>query len=103
VTRQGPPKVQPVAAARRRAFADLPDAARQVQAPTLTWSRAYRLAWIADSLAVYGFINRDHLQRKFGISRPQASADLTLFARLYPRLVRYNPSAKRYESRRPLR
>ena len=99
MTRQGPRKVQPAAAA-------VPASARRrvkVHPDTLTWCRAYRLSWIRDALAVYGFINRDHLRRKFGISRPQASADLTLFARQHPALVRYNASAKRYEARRQAR
>ena len=95
MTRQGPPKVQPVRPDRIR-----PKRIAPVKVQPMNWCRAYRLAWIRDALDVYGFINRDHLRRKFGLSRPQASADLTLFARRFPRLVRYNPSTKRYEARR---
>jgi len=41
----------------------------------VNWFARYRLDWIADMLHVYGFLNREHLQRKFGISTPQASKD----------------------------
>lgn len=54
--------------------------------------------WIAETLRVFGFINRAHLQRKFGISAPQASADLRTFARAHPTAVQYNLNAKRYEA-----
>jgi hypothetical protein len=64
----------------------------------VNWCQQYRLTWIREALAVYGFVNRDHLRRKFGISRPQASADLAQFARLHPKLIRYNRQARRYES-----
>lgn len=46
-----------------------------------------RQSWIAEMLRVYGFINREHLMKKFGVSKPQASADLTRFARTFPALV----------------
>jgi len=63
----------------------------------MTWFEQQRLDWIAECLDVFGFINREHLQRKFRISQPQASKDLQTFARLYPGRMTYNPSAKRYE------
>ncbi len=49
-------------------------------------------------LRIYGFINRGHLQKKFGISTPQASADLTLFQERNPTMITYNKSKKRYEA-----
>lgn len=49
-------------------------------------------------LHVYGFINREHLQRKFGISVPQASLDLQRFARSHPKAMRYDLSRKCYVS-----
>jgi len=52
--------------------------------------------WIAETLRVFGFINRDHLMRKFGISMPQASLDLTAFAKAHPKAMSYDLSAKRY-------
>lgn len=45
-------------------------------------------------LSIYGFINRDHLQRKFGISKPQASIDLRTFHRRNPRAMSYDVSRK---------
>lgn len=61
------------------------------------WFHQQRMDWIAETLRVFGFINREHLQRKFGISQPQASIDLRDFQRQHPHAMRYNPSAKRYE------
>lgn len=61
------------------------------------WFESQRIAWIAEMLHVYGFINRDHLIRKFGISRPQASKDLRSFQQRSAGGVRYNLSTKRYE------
>ncbi len=64
------------------------------------------MEWIAETLRVFGFINRDHLIRKFGISRPQASNDLTAFQRVYPGTIIYDVSEKRYvwnDNRRPTR
>ena len=62
----------------------------------MNWFARYRLDWIADMLHVYGFLNREHLQRKFGISTPQASKDLAAFTRAHPSAVRYDPSRKCY-------
>jgi len=62
----------------------------------VTWFAEHRLAWIADMLHVYGFINREHLQRKFGISVPQASKDFRAFTRAHPSAVRYDVSRKCY-------
>lgn len=50
-------------------------------------------------LQIYGFINREHLQRKFEISQPQASKDLQTFARLRPHAMRYDLSRKCYVAR----
>lgn len=61
------------------------------------WFVNQRMAWIAETLRVFGFINREHLQVKFGISQPQASMDLQRFARTHPDAITYNLSAKRYE------
>lgn len=61
------------------------------------WFESQRMAFIADMLHIYGFINREHVMRKFGISRPQASKDLQAFQRHSAGGMRYNLSAKRYE------
>lgn len=60
------------------------------------WFERYRQEWIAEVLHVYGFINREHLQRKFGISTPQASLDLQRFGRAHPKAMRYDTSRKCY-------
>jgi hypothetical protein len=49
-------------------------------------------------LRIYGFINREHLERKFGISTPQASLDLQRFQQASPHLIRYDQSRKAYVS-----
>ena len=54
------------------------------------------MAWIAETLRVFGFINREHLMRKFRISQPQASIDLSEFMRAHPGAMTYDLSAKRY-------
>lgn len=62
----------------------------------MNWFANHRMEWIAETLRVFGFINRRHLERKFGISTPQASADLREFQRLYPEAMTYNKSLKCY-------
>lgn len=66
----------------------------------MNWFEAHRLDWIAEMLHIYGFINREHLQRKFGISQPQASHDLQAFRREHPHAIRYDLSRKAYVSSR---
>jgi hypothetical protein len=62
------------------------------------WFENRRVAFIAEMLHVYGFINREHLMRKFDISKPQASKDLRSYERHSSGGMRYNLSAKRYEA-----
>lgn len=62
----------------------------------MRWFEQHRMEWIAETLRVFGFINREHLERKFGISTPQASADVNRFMRLYPGAMSYDKSAKRF-------
>lgn len=63
----------------------------------MNWCEHQRMTWIAETLRVFGFLNREHLQVKFGISQPQASKDIATYMRQYPDAMRYNLSAKRYE------
>jgi hypothetical protein len=63
------------------------------------WFKNYRMEWIAETLRVFGFINREHIERKFGLSTPQASLDLRDFQKLYPDAAEYNLTQKRYISR----
>jgi hypothetical protein len=62
------------------------------------WYFRHRQEWIAETLRVFRYINREHLERKFGISTPQASTDLAAFQKEHPRLITYNKSSKRYEA-----
>lgn len=62
----------------------------------MTWFAAYRQDWIRETLRIFGFINRRHLVRKFGMSVPQASHDLSKFARENPDIARYCPHRKAY-------
>lgn len=66
---------------------------------TMRWFERQRMDWIAETLRIFGFINRDHLERKFGVSTPQASKDLKTFTVLFPDVITYNASSKRYERR----
>ena len=65
------------------------------------WFELHRREWIAEMLTIYGFINRDHLVRKFGISVPQASLDLKGFRKSYPTFAYYDVNRKCYVHERP--
>lgn len=65
------------------------------------WFARLRLQWITETIHVFGFINREHLERKFEISTPQASADLQSYQRAFPGHITYNKSTKRYERSTP--
>lgn len=60
------------------------------------WFVQHRQEWIAETVRIFGFINREHIQRKFGISTPQASYDLRLFQEERPGVIVYDKRAKRY-------
>jgi hypothetical protein len=62
------------------------------------WYYRHRMEWIAEMLHVYGFINREHIERKFGLSTPQASKDLNDFQKLNPKIAQYSLTRKRYEA-----
>lgn len=61
------------------------------------WFVEQRLEWIRESVRVFGYVNRQHVMKKFGISMPQASKDLGLFQKRFPGEASYNLSAKRFE------
>ena len=65
---------------------------------TDNWAMRQRQGWIAETVRVFGFINREHIERKFGVSTPQASADLASFKDRNPGTIVYNTSSKRYEA-----
>ena len=62
----------------------------------INWFVSQRQAWIMETVRVFGFINRDHIVRKFGVSTQQASTDIKLFMHLNPTRIVYDKSAKRY-------
>lgn len=62
----------------------------------MTYYVQLRMTWIAETLRVFGFINRHHIERKFGVSTVQASVDLKRFAELHPGTMRYDAKEKRY-------
>jgi hypothetical protein len=62
----------------------------------MAWAEDYRQNWIAETLRVFGFINRTHLMREFGISAPQAALDFGKFQDANPGVMTYDTSAKRY-------
>lgn len=63
----------------------------------MSWFTYQRQKWIMEMLGIYGFINREHLMRKFQISKPLASKDLQTFLQFHPGSITYNASSKRYE------
>lgn len=62
----------------------------------MNWFAQQRQEWTAETLRVFGFINREHIERKFGVSTPQASTDLRIFQQHNPGRIAYDGSAKRY-------
>lgn len=62
----------------------------------MRWFDQHRMEWIAETVRVFGFINREHIQRKFGISTAQAAVDLGRFQKRYPGVIVYDKSQKRY-------
>jgi hypothetical protein len=67
---------------------------------TCTWFVRYRQDWIAEVIRIFGFIQREHLEKKFGISTPQATVDFRRYQSERPGAIEYNASTRRYEPRR---
>lgn len=61
----------------------------------INWYVDQRRLWIAESLRVYGYINREHISRKFGTSIVQSSLDLKHFVN--KGIIRYNVQLKHFE------
>jgi hypothetical protein len=64
----------------------------------MNWFAQQRQAWIAETLEIFGFINRVHLMRKFGISRAGAALDLGTFNEQHPDAMHYDNRKKIYVS-----
>jgi hypothetical protein len=55
-----------------------------MEALRVNWFTDQRQQWIAETVGIFGFINREHIERKFGVSAPQASGDLRDFMKRNP-------------------
>lgn len=62
----------------------------------MSWFLEQRMDWIDETLRIFGFINRRHMQRKFGISMPQAANDFREFEKRHPDRMCYDPHLKCY-------
>ena len=65
----------------------------------MNWFAKARQDWIAETVRVFGYINREHIVKKFGVSTPQASMDLQAFMAANPSRIVYDKSMKRYFAR----
>ena len=65
----------------------------------MRWFEQHRMEWISETLRVFGYINREHLVKKFHLSAPQASHDLQEFQKARPGEMEYDTRAKRYVAR----
>ncbi|OWY61847.1 hypothetical protein B7486_61595, partial [cyanobacterium TDX16] len=64
------------------------------------WFAERRLDYIDFRLVTVGHIQRGDIMDTFGVSMPQASADLNRFIGLAPRAMAYDKTAKRYVARK---
>lgn len=63
------------------------------------WFKDTRLGWIKETIEIFGFINREHIEKKFGVSTPQASADIKAAMERWPELMTYSLNKKQYEAK----
>lgn len=66
-----------------------------------SWFLDHRRDWIIETVRIFGFINREHIMRKFGVSEPQASQDLQRVLRDRPGVIRYDMTRKAYVPAEP--
>lgn len=55
-----------------------------------------RMDFILSVLKEKGTLNRSDLTKQFNISTPQASLDIKMFLKLYPKILTYDPNKKHY-------
>lgn len=65
----------------------------------MTWFKEQRFAWIKESVEIFGYVNRTHISKKFGISHQAASEDIREVQARWPDLMDYDLSGKRYVKR----
>src|SRR6185312_15070573 len=75
-----------------------PSASQATECPTRRWGPEQRLEFIELRAFWEGGVNRGDLRDEFGVSAPQASADLAAYMVLAPGNLVYDLSAKRYVS-----
>ncbi len=63
----------------------------------MNWFTDQRIAWVKESLEIFGEVRREHIMKKFGISQAQASLDLRAVREKFPDLMRYDLSEKVYK------
>lgn len=61
-----------------------------------SWAVEQRIAWIKEMVEIFGFINREHIMKKFWVSTAQASVDIQLAQKRFPNLMAYNTQQKQY-------
>jgi hypothetical protein len=61
-----------------------------------TFAQTVRMMWIDAVIDEDGEIGRSDITRAFGVSMPQASADIRRYMARNPRRIAYDPSLKRY-------
>jgi hypothetical protein len=64
----------------------------------MTWFTEYRIAWIKESVEIFGHVRREHIMKKFGVSTAIASLDLREVRARYPNLMSYDLSEKVYKA-----
>ncbi|WP_243612961.1 hypothetical protein [Shimia aestuarii] len=67
----------------------------------MNWFANHRQEWIAQMLRTYGFVNRQHLMRHFGISSAQAAVDFRTFNDQNPGVMIYDARRKTYVASEP--
>lgn len=64
--------------------------------PDTPFAQVVRLMWIDDFIDEEGSIQRADIALAFRMSIPQASHDLSLYRKLNPRRIAYDPSPRSY-------
>ncbi|MEN9401907.1 MAG: hypothetical protein RL091_610 [Verrucomicrobiota bacterium] len=67
------------------------------------WSSRERLVFAEQLLYWRGWLRRSDIAKHFGVSTPQASADIGAYQKLNGGAVTYNPCSKRYEGGRAMK
>lgn len=64
----------------------------------MSWFTEQRIAWIRESVEIFGSVRREHIMKKFDISVAQASLDLREVRKRFPGLMTYDLSEKVYKT-----